>query len=115
MDPNEFNTPFPLPSTALNDPTFEKDCWRGPIWINTAYMAIVGMERYGYNDDAALISFKLADGIYKTYDNTGKFVEFYDPQRYDLKELSRKKGNLFKLFQNGNKPKPAVRGLDGPG
>jgi hypothetical protein len=113
MHPDEFNTQFPLPSTAFNDPTFEKDCWRGPIWINTAYMVIVGMERYGFMDEASLLSFKLADGIYKTYDNTGKFVEFYDPQRYDFKELSRKKGNLFKLLQNGNKPKPKFVGWTG--
>jgi glycogen debranching enzyme len=113
MDPDEFNTPFPLPSTALNDPTFEKDCWRGPIWINTAYMVIVGMERYGFTEDAASLSFKLVEGIYKTYDNTNKFVEFYDPERYDFKELSRKKGNLFKLLQNGNKPKPQFVGWTG--
>ena len=113
MNPQEFNTPFPLPSTALNDPTFEKDCWRGPIWINTAYMVIVGLERYGFMDDAGVLSFKLVDGIYKTYKNTGKFVEFYDPQRWDFKELSRKKGNLFKLIQNGNKPKPEFVGWTG--
>ncbi len=113
MDPAEFNAPFPVPSTALDDPTFEKDCWRGPVWINTAYMAIVGLERYGYKEDAAVLSYKVVDGVYKTYDNTGKFVEFYDPERHDLKELSRKKGNLYKLLQNGNKPKPQFVGWTG--
>lgn len=113
MDPYQFNTPFPLPSTALDDPTFEKDCWRGPVWINTAYLVIVGMERYGFREDAGELAFKLADGIYRTYADTHKFVEFYDPERFDFKELSRKKGNLFKLFQNGNKPKPQFVGWTG--
>jgi len=113
LNPEEFNTPFPLPSTALNDPTFEKDCWRGPVWINTAYLVIVGMGRYGFREDAAVLSFKLADGIYKAYQTTGQFVEFYDPERYDFKELSRKKGNLYKLIQNGNKPKPRFVGWTG--
>ncbi|HUT55228.1 MAG TPA: trehalase family glycosidase [bacterium] len=111
--PAEFNTLVPLPSTAHNDPTFEKDCWRGPIWINTAYMVIVGMERYGFLDDAAVLSFKLTDGIYKTHQKTGQYVEFYDPDRFDFRELSRKKGNLFKLLQNGNKPKPQFVGWTG--
>jgi glycogen debranching enzyme len=113
MNPAEFNTPMPLPSVARDDPNFEKDCWRGPMWTNTAYLVIVGLERYGYDDDAAELSWKLADGIYKTYANTGKLVEFYDPDRFDFKELHRKRGNLYKLLTLGDKPQPNFVGWTG--
>jgi len=113
MDPAEFNTPMPLGSVARDDPAFMKDCWRGPMWLNTAYMVVVGLERYEYNDDAALLSWKLVDGIYQTYANTGKLVEFYDPDRFDFKELSRKKGNLYKQLTLGGKPRAHFVGWTG--
>jgi len=113
MDPSEFNTDIPLPSVARDEEEFEKDCWRGPVWTNTAYMVIVGMERYGYNEDAAELSWKLVDGIYRTHQNTGDLVEFYDPDRHDFKELSRKKGNLYKQITLGGKPRPNFVGWTG--
>lgn len=105
MNPKEFNTPIPLPSVARDDPSFEKDCWRGPVWINTAYMVILGLERYGYLDEAAELSFRLVDGVYKSYDKTGKIVEFYDPDKIGFDELHRKRGNLYKLITLGDKPR----------
>lgn len=113
MDPEEFNTPMPLPSVARDDPAFQKDCWRGPIWINSAYMIVAGMERNGFREEAATLSFKLADGVFKTYENTGKIVEFYDPDRFDFKELNRKKGNLYKQITLSNKPQPNFVGWTG--
>jgi glycogen debranching enzyme len=113
MNPAEFNTKMPLPSVARDDPHFEKDCWRGPVWLNTAYMVIVGLERYGWYDEAAGLSWNLVDGVYRTYENTGRLVEFYDPDRYDFKELHRKKGNLYKQITLGGKPRPNFVGWTG--
>jgi neutral trehalase len=91
-NPREFNTLIPLVTVARNSKKFEKDCWRGPIWINTAYMVIQGLKRYDQPELAKYFSRKLVEGVYGTWENTGKFVEFYDPDRYDFKELTRKKG-----------------------
>ncbi len=113
MNEEEFNTKIPLPSVARDDPTFEKDCWRGPVWINTAYLVVSGMERYGYMEESALLSWKLVDGVYRVYRNTGKLVEFYDPDRHDFEELSRKKGNLYKQITLGGKPRPNFVGWTG--
>jgi len=110
MNPAEFNTPFPLPSVALDDPTFEKDCWRGPVWINTAYMVIVGMELYGFRAEAAELAFGVADGVYRNYKIEGEFVEFYDPALDGFKDLHRKRGNLYKRITLGDKPKPDFAG-----
>ncbi|MES2854236.1 MAG: trehalase family glycosidase, partial [Bdellovibrionota bacterium] len=91
-NPKEFNTAIPFPTVARNHPTFEKDCWRGPIWINTAYLAIKGMKAYGHDALANEMATRLVSGVYKTWETTGKFVEYYDPERHDFKELTRKKG-----------------------
>jgi putative isomerase len=104
LDPKLFNTHTPFPSVARSDPSFEKDCWRGPVWVNMAYLSILGMERYGYHDRAQQLSRKLVDGVYRTEANTGKFVEYYDPDRNDFSELTRKKGNLYKQITLGSKP-----------
>ena len=104
LDPALFNTPTPFPSVARSDPSFEKDCWRGPVWINMAYLTILGMERYGHGAEAKELSRRLVDGVYRTKANTGRFVEYYDPERDDLRALTRKKGNLFKRLTVGTKP-----------
>jgi putative isomerase len=111
LDPRAFNTKIPFPSVARDDPSFQKDCWRfqkdcwrGPVWVNMAYLTILGMELYGYGDEARELTRRLVDGVYKTRQNTGQFVEFYDPDRDDFKELTRKKGNLYKRLTLGNKP-----------
>ena len=113
MNPAEFNTYFPLPSVARNDKTFEKDCWRGPVWINTAYMAVMGLKNYGYEDDAADLAWKLADGVYKNYAVTGQLVEFYDPDHPGFQDLHRKRGNLYKQITLGGKPQPNFVGWTG--
>ncbi|MCG6157804.1 MGH1-like glycoside hydrolase domain-containing protein [Rubinisphaera margarita] len=104
MDPEQFNTLIPLPSVARNDENFAKDMWCGPVWINTAYAVICGLRRYGFDAEAADLSFRLCDGVYRTYDNLKKLYEFYDPDRNDLKELQRKQGNRFKYITLGSKP-----------
>ncbi len=113
MNPAVFNTKIPLPTVARDDPEFERDMWRGPVWVNAAYMVIKGLERYGYKDEAAKLAFKLVDGVYTTRENTGKLVEFYDPDRFDIKKLHRKKGNLYKAFTLGTKPRPNFVGWTG--
>lgn len=112
MNEKEFNSPFPLPSVALDDPTFEKDMWRGPVWINTAYMVILGLERYGFSVEAAELSFKVADGVFRNHQLTGDYFEFYDPTKDGIKELHRE-GNGGKLFARGDKPKDHFVGWTG--
>jgi len=104
LDPDQFNTTIPLPTVSLSDKDFANDMWRGPVWVNTAMAVIRGMRRYGFEEEAGEIAFRLVDGIYRTYVNTQKFHEFYDPQRFDIEQLERKKGNLFKYVTLGTKP-----------
>ena len=104
MNPLQYNTLIPFPSVSKSDPFYSKDMWRGPVWINLAYLGILGLDRYGYHKEASLLAKKTAVGIFETMKNLGNIYEFYDPERYDQKELTRKKGNLWKQIQLGSKP-----------
>jgi neutral trehalase len=92
VNSKEFNTVFPFPTVSHADPTFEKDMWRGPVWINTSFLAIRGIKEYG---DQALVRYfsqHLVDSVYQVWTRTGTFYEFYDPDRYDFVQVTRKKG-----------------------
>nr|WP_246210777.1 trehalase family glycosidase [Phytoactinopolyspora alkaliphila] len=49
----------PLPSAARNDPSFSTRYWRGRVWAPMVYLAVEGLRRYGYDDEAREISGKL--------------------------------------------------------
>jgi hypothetical protein len=89
---------------AIDDPAFERDMWRGPVWINTAFAVIEGMRRYGFHVEAADFAYRLCDGVYRTYGRTGRFYEFYDPTSYAIRDLYRKRGNRWKAMTLGKKP-----------
>lgn len=113
LDPAAFNARIPVPSVALDDPAFEKDMWRGPTWVNTSYMIVEGLRRYGFGAAAARLSFKVVEGVYRTHAETGRVVEFYDPERYDLRELHRKRGHWWKRLTLGDEPVDAFVGWTG--
>jgi hypothetical protein len=103
-NPLKYNTFTPLPTVARDAPEFIKDMWRGPVWINTAYLVIKGLKQQGHGRLAGDLAYKICKGVYETWRNEGSFYEFYDPDRHDLAELSRKKGNLYKQITLGSKP-----------
>lgn len=111
--PDGFGTTIPLPSVGRSDPDFAKDMWRGPTWINTAYGVLLGVERYGDRSLAAALAHRLAHGVYRTHQNTHRVFEFYDPERFDVEELHRKKGNRWKHFTLGAKPRGEFVGWSG--
>jgi hypothetical protein len=104
MDPAAFASLIPLPSVALNDPTFERDMWRGPVWVNTAFAVILGLLRYGYQREAAELAWRLIHGVFECYARHGRFYEFYDPSSFDIAALHRKRGNAWKRVSLGDKP-----------
>lgn len=103
-DPEAFGTPLPIPSVALNDPAFERDMWRGPVWVNTAFGVLEGLRRYGAHALASALAFRLCDGVYATYGRTGRFYEFYDPTTVGVAALNRKRGNRWKAMTLGPGP-----------
>ncbi len=56
-NPAEFWLPFPVPSVAADEPTFDPEAktgllWRGSTWINTNWFLVEGLRRHGYDQIA---------------------------------------------------------------
>jgi CheY-like chemotaxis protein len=49
--------PHGIPSVSMEEPSFHAGwhlfrCWRGPAWINTAWLLVPGLKRHGYAAEA---------------------------------------------------------------
>ena len=52
LDEAKFRTHVPFPTVARDDPGFSDGYWRGLVWLDQAFFAIRGLDRYGFHDDA---------------------------------------------------------------
>lgn len=71
----KFGAVFPVPSVPLDSPYFNPQLyWQGPSWVNTNWLIIDGLKRYGFDDHAAAL-------IETTLDMVGRsgFAEYFDP------------------------------------
>jgi glycogen debranching enzyme len=78
-DPREYSAPFPVPSVAMNVPSFSagpvgKLVWRGPSWMNTNWYLSRGLRRHGRTDLASVIEDRSA----RLVEDHG-FREYYHP------------------------------------
>lgn len=113
MSEDHFNTLIPFPTVSMSDADFSRDMWRGPVWINLAYGTIQGLKRYGFEDEASELAFKLCDGVYRVFNRERKFYEFYDPTSHHTGDLDRKKGNRWKALTLGTGPQSSFVGWTG--
>jgi hypothetical protein len=82
LSPREFLTPVAPPSVALCEPTYEpgdghrpiRRYWRGPTWINAAWLLWLGLRRLDYHQEAK----RMASGLIATVEREG-LREYYDP------------------------------------
>jgi len=78
LNPDEFWTPFPLPSIAVNDPIFRNGVdndWGGPCMGLTYQRAIHALENYGYYDIITQLGLKLIH----TVGQKNFFSQQFDP------------------------------------
>jgi hypothetical protein len=83
LNPSEFLTVVAPPSVAASEPSYEPDgghgpirrYWRGPTWVNSAWLVWLGMRRLGYEAEAK----RLADGLIAAVEREG-LREYYDPR-----------------------------------
>ena len=77
--PEEFWTPLPLPSVAVNDPLFRnapENNWSGQCEGLTWQRAILALERYGYEKIVTTLGKKWLDTMIQ---NGMRFTQQYDP------------------------------------
>jgi Mannosylglycerate hydrolase MGH1-like glycoside hydrolase domain len=82
LDPEKFWLPVPPPSVSASEPTFSRRdrflglrrYWRGPTWLNAAWLLWLGLVRLGYRDQAKEMASRLADAVM-----TAGLREYYEP------------------------------------
>ena len=56
-DGKKFGPAYAVPSVPLDSANFDPErYWQGPTWLNTNWLIIEGLKRYGYHDHAAALS-----------------------------------------------------------
>ena len=83
LDPRRFWLPLPPPSVAATEPSFESDrsggvfrrYWRGPSWVNAAWLVWIGLVRLGYDEQAGSMARALRDAALRE-----GLREYYDPR-----------------------------------
>ena len=82
LDEERFWLPVPPSSVSAAEPAFEPNrgpgwkrrYWRGPTWVNAAWMLWLGLRRLGYDEQAAQLAERLAGAV-----SRHGLREYYDP------------------------------------
>jgi hypothetical protein len=83
LERREFLTPVAPPSVAASEPSYEpgggrgpvRRYWRGPTWVNSAWLLWLGLRRLGYDAEAE----RMARGLIGAVEREG-LREYYDPR-----------------------------------
>jgi glycogen debranching enzyme len=79
LNEQEFWLPYPVPSVAATEPSFDPQhrtgvTWRGPTWVNVAYYLYWGLRSHGYTDVASELAKRTIQMVGK-----GGMREFFNP------------------------------------
>ena len=84
LDPRRYWLPYPPTSVSAQEPSFEprkwkapmrRLYWRGPTWINSAWLIWIGLLRLGYEPEALEMTKRLAEAVVRE-----RLREFYEPR-----------------------------------
>jgi hypothetical protein len=112
LDQRKYWLPFPPTSVSAEEPTFEprkwkgpfrRLYWRGPTWINAAWLIWIGLLRHGYDAEAMEIAKRLTAAVAKE-----RLREFYEP--YSGEGLGAKEFGWSSLIAELADPDPAAAG-----
>lgn len=92
-DTATFNRTFPFASLSAEHSEYEPEggYWRGGSWPPVSYMAIKGMNNYGYDNVSYEQTVKLLQAMYAVYKETGTIWEFYAPDTLSYGKLLHKR------------------------
>ena len=112
LDQRRYWLPFPPTSVSVEEPTFEprkwkgpwwRLYWRGPTWINSAWLLWMGLVRLGYDTEAMEMARRLSDAVVAE-----RLREFYEP--YSGEGLGAKEFGWSSLIAELAEPDPAAAG-----
>ncbi|MGH7241024.1 MAG: MGH1-like glycoside hydrolase domain-containing protein [Candidatus Saccharimonadales bacterium] len=70
-----YGTAYPVPSVPVSSPWFHaKRYWQGPSWVNTNWLIIDGLRRYGFDDHADALTETTLEMVARS-----GFAEYFDP------------------------------------
>ena len=80
LDPRRYRAAFGIPSVAMDEPSFRPGfdlwrTWRGPSWMNVAWLLTPALRELGYHDDADRIAAGMAQAVARD-----GLREYYDPR-----------------------------------
>jgi glycogen debranching enzyme len=80
LNEREFWLPYPVPSVAATEPSFDpawltKTTWRGPTWVNVNWYLYWGLRQHGYGEIASELVRRTV-----AMQSIGGIREFYDPR-----------------------------------
>jgi hypothetical protein len=83
LDPGAFWTPVAPPSVSAREPSYApaagngliRRYWRGPTWVNSAWLVWLGLRRLGYTEQAERLAAGLAGAVRRE-----GLREYYDPR-----------------------------------
>jgi glycogen debranching enzyme len=80
LHPGRYGAAFGIPSVAMDERSFKPGfdvwrTWRGPSWMNVAWLLLHPLRELGYTDEAARIARGLVDAV-----RQGGLREYYDPR-----------------------------------
>ena len=79
LNDREFWLPFPVPSVAANESSFDPEfksraIWRGPTWVNSNFYLYWGLRAHGYRDVATELAKRTVQMV-----SRGGMREFFNP------------------------------------
>jgi hypothetical protein len=79
LDPTRYRAPYGIPSVSMDEPSFRAGwhlfrCWRGPSWINIAWLLVPALRRFGYEPEADRILGSCVELVARH-----GFREYYNP------------------------------------
>lgn len=110
LDPDCFWLPVPPPSVSAAEPRFSRSdhflflrrYWRGPTWINAAWLLWLGLVRLGYEHEAAALGARIQHAV-----AGAGLREYYDP--FTGKGMGARDFSWSSLVMELVDPDPAAR------
>lgn len=80
LNDKEFNSLIPLGTAALSNPAYDANIyWRGRVWLDQVYFGLIGLDNYGYKQEAQQLAHKLFNNAAGLSGN-GAIRENYNPE-----------------------------------